>query len=107
MTAERPRTPGTLPASSSSGRRRVKAPAAPDNQPGPSLGIDLGTTRTVVARVDRGNYPVVTFTDEHGDIQEYLPSLTALTPDGLVHGFAARAAAREGAPLLRSLKRRL
>ena len=31
------------------------------------LGIDLGTTRTVVARADRGNYPVISFTDEHGD----------------------------------------
>lgn len=107
MTAERPRTSGTLPASSSRGRRRAKAPAPGESRPGPSLGIDLGTTRTVVARVDRGNYPVVPFPDEHGDAQEYLPSLTALTPDGLVHGFAARAAAREGAPLLRSLKRRL
>ena len=31
------------------------------------LGIDLGTTRTVVALADRGNYPVISFTDEHGD----------------------------------------
>ncbi|MDU0348962.1 Hsp70 family protein [Actinomyces sp. MRS3W] len=69
------------------------------------LGIDLGTTRTVVARADRGNYPVVTFTDTDGDAHEFFPSLTALTADGLVHGFAARAAARRGAPLLRSLKR--
>ena len=70
MTAERPRTSGTLPASSSRGRRRAKAPAPGESRPGPSLGIDLGTTRTVVARVDRGNYPVVPFPDEHGDAQE-------------------------------------
>lgn len=71
------------------------------------LGIDLGTTRTVVALADRGNYPVLSFTDTDGDAHPYLPSLTALTEDGLVHGFEAAAAAREGAPLLRSLKRTL
>ena len=38
------------------------------------LGIDLGTTRTVVAAVDRGNYPVAGFTSEDGELQEWLPS---------------------------------
>src|SRR4051794_26382589 len=33
------------------------------------LGIDFGTTHTVVALVDRGNYPIVSF--EHAD---YVPS---------------------------------
>ena len=37
------------------------------------LGIDFGTTHTVVALVDRGNYPVVGF--EWGDT---LPSLCAV-----------------------------
>ena len=69
------------------------------------LGIDLGTTRTVVARADRGNYPVISFTDEHGDEHDFIPSLTALHEGTLVHGFAARQAAHQGAPLLRSLKR--
>jgi len=69
------------------------------------LGIDLGTTRTVVARADRGNYPVISFTDEHGDEHDFIPSLTALHEGTLVHGFAARKAAHQGAPLLRSLKR--
>ena len=69
------------------------------------LGIDLGTTRTVVARADRGNYPVISFTDEHGDEHDFIPSLTALHEGALVHGFAARQAAHQGAPLLRSLKR--
>ncbi len=69
------------------------------------LGIDLGTTRTVVSLVDRGNYPVLGFVDARGDRHEYLPSLTALTEDGLVHGFEAQDAARSGAPVLRSLKR--
>ena len=69
------------------------------------LGIDLGTTRTVVARADRGNYPIISFTDEHGDEHDFIPSLTALHEGTLVHGFAARRAAHQGAPLLRSLKR--
>ena len=51
------------------------------------LGIDLGTTRTVVARADRGNYPVLSFTDTNGDSHDYYPSLTALTDDGLVKQF--------------------
>ncbi|MBW3070272.1 MULTISPECIES: Hsp70 family protein [unclassified Actinomyces] len=83
-------------------RKRRRVPSAPLD-----LGIDLGTTRTVVSRADRGNYPVIGFTDTEGDIHEFFPSLTALTADGLVHGFEARAAARRGAPLLRSLKRLL
>ena len=69
------------------------------------LGIDLGTTRTVVTRADRGNYPVLSFADEHGDEHDFIPSLTALCDGELVHGFAARQAAHQGAPLLRSLKR--
>ena len=52
-------------------------PSGPDraNREGPVLdiGVDLGTTRTVVARADRGNYPVLTFNDTAGDPQEYLP----------------------------------
>ena len=40
------------------------------------LGIDFGTTRTVVARVERGNYPLVTFETEWGDGQEWYPSLS-------------------------------
>lgn len=72
-----------------------------------ALGIDLGTTRTVVAVSDRSNYPVLPFTDGEGDDHFYLPSVSALTPAGLVHGFRARQAARQGAPLLRSLKRLL
>ncbi|WP_136193062.1 MULTISPECIES: Hsp70 family protein [Actinomyces] len=82
--------------------KRRRASSAPLD-----LGIDLGTTRTVVVRADRGNYPVIGFADTEGDIHEFFPSLTALTDEGLVHGFEARAAARRGAPLLRSLKRLL
>ena len=36
------------------------------------VGIDFGTTHTVVALVDRGNYPVVSF-----DGGDFVPSLVA------------------------------
>jgi molecular chaperone DnaK (HSP70) len=71
------------------------------------LGVDFGTTRTIVAHADRGNYPVVSFSDADGDAHEFFPSLVALSGDHLVYGFDALAEARRGAPLLRSMKRLL
>jgi molecular chaperone DnaK (HSP70) len=74
------------------------------------LGVDLGTTRTIVAVADRGNYPVVGFLDADDDVHEWFPSVVARTgpgPDGLVHGYDALAAADHGAPTLRSFKRAL
>ncbi len=85
------------------------SPTTPPRPAGPAanLGIDFGTTRTVVALADRGNYPVVDFQDPDGDFQPYYPSLTAILDGRLVHGFEALEAAREGAPLVRSVKREL
>lgn len=71
------------------------------------LGVDFGTTRTIVAYADRGNYPVVTFPDLDGDAQEYVPTVVALDGDDLVFGFDALRAARDGAVPLRSFKRAL
>ncbi len=71
------------------------------------LGIDLGTTRTVVACADRGNYPVVSFDDENGDAGEHFPSVVAAVDGRLVYGFDAVAAAKGGAPVLHSFKRAL
>ncbi len=71
------------------------------------LGIDLGTTRTIVAIVDRGNYPVVSFTDADGDAVDHVPSVVARRGDDLVFGFEAERAASEGALLVRSFKREL
>ena len=68
------------------------------------LGIDFGTTHTVVALVDRGNYPVVSF--EWGEVT---PSVIAAGPQGeLRFGHDAVLAAREpGWQGLRSFKRLL
>jgi len=62
------------------------------------FGIDFGTTHTVVAMIDRGNYPVVSF--EHHDA---IPSIVSLSPSGeLVFGRT-----EPGWTLLRSFKRLL
>ncbi|MFP5415278.1 MAG: Hsp70 family protein [Actinomycetes bacterium] len=71
------------------------------------LGIDFGTTRTIVALVDRGNYPVVSFADPDGYTVDYFPSVVARVGDRLVYGFEALEAASAGAELVRSFKRQL
>jgi molecular chaperone DnaK (HSP70) len=71
------------------------------------LGIDLGTTRTVVAAFDRGNFPVVCFASPEGDMIEHYPTMSAEVGGKLVHGLDAEAAERDGAPSLRSWKRLL
>ena len=71
------------------------------------LGIDLGTTRTIVAAHDRGNFPVVGFTSSSGDLCDHYPTVTAEVEGALVHGLDAEAAALAGAPALRSWKRLL
>lgn len=56
---------------------------------GMHFGIDFGTTRTVIAACDRGNYPVVTCEDPHGDSHDFIPSVVALEGDKLLCGWAA------------------
>jgi molecular chaperone DnaK (HSP70) len=72
------------------------------------LGIDFGTTRTVVAACDRGNYPVVGFYTALGDCLDWYPSVVAVGDGCWV--FGADAFARMHEPdwaVLRSFKRLL
>jgi len=72
------------------------------------LGIDFGTTRTVVAAVDRGNYPILPFEHPDGGSVDWFPSLVAVKGGERVYGWQAWA--RQQDPdwtILRSLKRLL
>jgi molecular chaperone DnaK (HSP70) len=72
------------------------------------LGIDFGTTRTVVAWADRGNYPVVSFESDTGDAVEWFPSIVAERAGELRFGFEALAVARDASfTQARSFKRLL
>src|ERR1700722_17263590 len=70
------------------------------------LGIDFGTTHTVAALVDRGNFPVAPLGE-----QDVCPSLLAVHTDGrIVYGREAAAVKAEHQPgwhFLRSMKRLL
>ncbi len=72
------------------------------------LGIDFGTTRTVVAFCDRGNYPIVSFETEAGDHHEWFPSIVAERGGELLFGWDAVAAAEDATvDQVRSFKRLL
>jgi molecular chaperone DnaK (HSP70) len=69
------------------------------------LGIDFGTTRTVVAAQDNGNYPVYTFSWQ-GEAKEYIPTLVGVKDGILLFGWdAACLLSQPGAFILRSMKR--
>ncbi len=70
------------------------------------LGIDFGTTRTVVAFADRGNYPVVDFVNHEGDAASSIPSMVAARGGELRFGFDAAAVASDPSfTVLTSFKR--
>ena len=72
------------------------------------LGIDFGTTRIVVAAVDRGNYPVIAFEAPGGESREWFPSLVASAGGKMLYGWQAWAAQEDPtASIVRSLKRYL
>jgi molecular chaperone DnaK len=72
------------------------------------LGIDFGTTHTVVAVADRGNYPVVSFLTDAGDAQHWYPALIGVRSDEVVYGIEAQERQQgEGWAFARSLKRLL
>jgi molecular chaperone DnaK (HSP70) len=75
------------------------------NSPPNGFGIDFGTTRTVVAAREKGNYPVCSFSWK-GDIKEYIPSLIAVDRGRPCFGWEAAALInRPDVTALRSLKR--
>jgi molecular chaperone DnaK (HSP70) len=53
------------------------------------LGIDFGTTRTVVSLCDDGNHPVVQFEDSERDLHGGFPSVIAASGDELCFGLEA------------------
>ncbi len=70
------------------------------------LGIDFGTTRTVVAAVDRGNYPLLSFEGLDGAHVEWFPSLVAVRGSERVYGWQAWACQQDPDwTIIRSLKR--
>ncbi|HEX3760203.1 MAG TPA: Hsp70 family protein [Kofleriaceae bacterium] len=75
------------------------------------LGIDFGTTRTVVAAVDDGRHPIAAFNDA-GEFRDYLPGIAALRDGELIVGWeaaralgAVTAAGRPVQHAIRSIKR--
>jgi molecular chaperone DnaK (HSP70) len=70
------------------------------------LGIDFGTTRTVVAAVHDGRHPLVTFDDE-GEFRPHVPGIAAVRRGELLFGWAAAhaLAAGEAEFGIRSIKR--
>jgi len=66
------------------------------------LGIDFGTTRTVVAAAIDGRYPVLSFETEHG-FAEYVPGTAAMMPEPRYGWKAVDSDAESG--FLRSIKR--
>ena len=53
------------------------------------IGVDFGTTRTLVASVEKGNYPLVTFETEGGEVHDWYPSLIAARGSEMAFGWQA------------------
>ena len=70
------------------------------------LGIDFGTTRTVVAAVVDGRHPVAAF-DEGGEFREHVPGIAATRGGELLVGRPAARALVDGSAehAVRSVKR--
>jgi len=72
------------------------------------LGIDFGTTRTVVAAAEDGRHPVVVFEHDRGGYAEYVPGVAVLVGGDLLYGWPALARLSQGPPpdaAVRSIKR--
>ena len=70
------------------------------------LGIDFGTTRTVVAAVDDARHPLATF-DVGGEFRDYIPGIAAWRGGELLVGWDAAKALGDGSAehAIRSIKR--
>ena len=72
------------------------------------IGIDFGTTRVVVATVDRGNYPLVNFETADGQVYDWFPSVVAAKGNTRLYGWDAIAVQDDDTwTTARSLKRLL
>jgi molecular chaperone DnaK (HSP70) len=72
------------------------------------LGIDFGTTRTRVAAAIKGNFPLITFQEDHGEGADWYPSLIAVQEDRFAFGLRAQAVRHDpGWEVLGSFKRLL
>lgn len=72
------------------------------------IGVDFGTTRVVVAAVDRGNYPLVSFETPDGETVDWFPPLFAVRGAERTYGFEAwRCQEEPGWTVVRSVKRLL
>ncbi len=70
------------------------------------LGIDFGTTRTVVAAADRGNYPILAFESPDGGTYDWFPSVLAVHENERLYGWDAWARQQDpGWTIVRSIKR--
>jgi molecular chaperone DnaK (HSP70) len=70
------------------------------------VGIDFGTTRIVIAAVDRGNYPLVNFEAPDGNSRDWFPPLVAVRGETRVYGWNAwHVQGQPGWTTVRSLKR--
>jgi molecular chaperone DnaK (HSP70) len=72
------------------------------------IGMDFGTTRVVVALVDRGNFPLVSFETPDGQVHDWFPPVVAVKGEARLYGWDAIAVEEdESWTVLRSLKRYL
>jgi len=70
------------------------------------IGIDFGTTRIVVAAVDRGNYPLINFEGPDGNSRDWFPPLVAVRGETRLYGWNAwHVQGQPGWTTIRSLKR--
>jgi molecular chaperone DnaK (HSP70) len=68
------------------------------------LGIDLGTTRTVVAKCEDGRYPIASF-DAGGAFHEWVPGACVEIEGRRLFGWEAQARLHEAPAVVRSVKR--